>query len=184
MREWSAAAFSRLSPALRFGPILRDAVTTRLPVPADIRGKWFWHRRTEPAKWVSDTVVGASTMAQFSQDPPSFSDGWLQVELAPDTHYAHNQIQMRITCVQRLSKRSGKIVAVGGENEDGSKFLLPVNEAIRLLESGRFGFFVDQQGLQRVLVRVVTRKNGQKFLRTVADRKNPNNLEKLPDWVA
>ena len=48
----------------------------------------------------------------------------------------------------------------------------------RLIESGRFQFYVQEQG-QRVAVRVIAPKNARKYLRTVADRKDPNNLELL-----
>lgn len=178
MREWTAAALSRLSPSLRFGPVLREATATRLPVPADIRGTWLWHRRPAPAEWARDEVVGASAAA-LPQTPAQASDGWLQVELAKDTLYPEGQISLRIDCVQRAG---GRIVAVGGPNlgsDERSRFLLPVAEVVRLIESGRFQFYVQEHG-QRVAVRVIAPKNARKYLRTLADRKDPNNLELLP----
>ena len=174
MREWTSAALSRLSPALRFGPVLREAAATRLPVPADIRGTWLWHRRPVPGEWAKDEVVGASAAA-LPESPAQASDGWLKVELAKDTLYPEGQISLRIDCVQRSGSR---IVAVGGRNpgsDENSRFLLPVSEVVRLIESGRFQFYAQEQG-QRVAVRVIAPKNARKFLRTVADRKDPNNL--------
>jgi hypothetical protein len=176
-REWTSAALSRLSPSLRFGPVLREAAATRLPVPADIRGTWLWHRRPAPGEWARDEVVGASAAA-LPEAPAQASDGWLQVELAKDTLYPDGQISLRIDCVQRSGSR---IVAVGGRNlgsDERSRFLLPVAEVVRLIESGRFQFYVQEQG-QRVAVRVIAPKNARKYLRTVADRKDPNNLELL-----
>lgn len=182
MREWTAAALSRLSPSLRFGPVLRDAAATRLPVPADIRGTWLWHRRPGPGEWAKDEVIGASAAA-LPESPAQVSDGWLQVELAKDTLYPEGQIALRIDCVQRSGKR---IVAVGGRNlgsDERSRFVLPVPEVVRLIESGRFQFYVQEQG-QRVAVRVIAPRNARKYLRTVADRKDPNNLELLSSCQA
>ena len=178
MREWTAAALSRLSPSLRFGPVLREETATRLPVPADIRGTWLWHRRPAPAQWARDEIVGASAAA-LPQRPAQASDGWLQVELARDTLYPEGQISLRIDCVQRAG---GRIVSVGGRNpgsDERSRFQLPVAEVVRLIESGRFQFYVQEQG-ERVAVRVIAPRNARKYLRTVADRKDPNNLELLP----
>jgi hypothetical protein len=177
LREWVAPALSRLSPALRYGPVLRDATATRLPVPSDIRGTWTWHRRPDPLGWQSDEVVPATADAVIADAPALVSDGWLQVDLAPDTLYRTTAIPVQITCVRR---HGGRIVAVGGTNPNGSRFLVPVGEAAALQESGRFAFFVQQAGAPKVDVRVIKTANGSRYLRTVIDRRDPNNLGRLP----
>ena len=176
LREWAAPALSRLSPALRYGPVLRDAATTRLPVASDIRGIWKWHRRPNPLGWESDEVVPATVDAVIGDAPALVSDGWLQVDFAPDTLYRTTAIPMQIRCVRRYG---GRIVAVGGTNPNGSRFLIPVAEAAALQESGRFAFFVQEPGAPRVDVRVVKRRSGRRYLRTMVDRWDPNNLARL-----
>jgi hypothetical protein len=178
LREWVAPALSRLSPALRYGPVLRDPAATRLPVPSDIRGTWSWHRRPDPIGWESDEVVPATADAIMGDTPALVSDGWLQVELAPDTLYRTTAIPIQIRCVRRLR---GQMVAVGGTNPNGSRFLIPVAEAAALQESGRFAFFVQEPGAPRVDVRVIRTARGSRYLRTVVDSRDPNNLARLRD---
>jgi hypothetical protein len=181
MREWTAPALSRLSPSLRFGPVLRDGEATRLPVAPDVRGNWTWHRRSDPATWATDAVIPSTVSALLPDQPVRASDGWLQVQLLPDTAYPEYGIKLQITCVQTHRYRTGKqLVAVGGKNPDGSPFLLPVAQAIQLIEGNRFSFFVDEAGTGPVPVKVVRMRRGVKYLRTKADRRDPNNLLRLP----
>jgi Protein of unknown function (DUF3892) len=184
VREWTAPALSRLSPALRFGPILRDGEAARLPVSPDIRGNWLWHRRADPATWATDAVIPATISALLPDNPVTASDGWLQVQLLPDTTYLQHAVQVQITCAQ---SHGSQILALGGLNPDGSHFLIPVAQAVQLQESGRFIFFVDRvPGKPPVFTKVIHTKRGVKYLRTTADSKSPNNLVKLPkappDW--
>ncbi len=183
MREWTAPALTRLSPSLRFGPVLRDAEATRLPVPADIRGRWSWNRRPSPDAWASDTVVPSTSVALLPATPPEASDGWLQVALAPDTTYPDNQISHRITIVRRAHGRgkSRPVIAIGGTNANQSLYLLPINDAIRMIETGRFAFYVQEGGQPAVPLHVVAPRGAPKYLRTVRDSRSPNNLAKLPE---
>jgi hypothetical protein len=52
-------------------------------------------------------------------------------------------------------------------------------EAVGAIESGRLEFFVRQEGRQ-VDVIVATSRSGNRYLRTVADDDEPNNLLSLP----
>jgi Protein of unknown function (DUF3892) len=177
LRDWTAPALTRLSPALRFGPLLRDGDATRLPVSADIRGNWLWHRREDPATWATDAVVPATVSALLPDNPVTASDGWLQVQLLPDSTYTQHAVQVEITCAQ---KRGSQIIALGGLNPNGSHFLLPVAQVVQMQESGRFAFFVDRiPGKPPVFTKIVHAGN-VKYLRTTADSKSPNNLSKLP----
>ncbi|MEH0981862.1 DUF3892 domain-containing protein [Micromonospora sp. CPCC 205556] len=176
LREWTAAALSRLSPALRYGPVLHDLETTRLPLPQDVRGSWHWHRRDQPGQWRSDPVVPTTPDALLPNEPSVASDGWLQVELAPDTEYYDTAVPVRVSCVRTAN---GTTVALGGYNADGTHFLIPVPDAIQLMGSGRFAFFVQEPGAARAALRVVRPRHGRPYLRTAADDASPNNLDSL-----
>ncbi|PZU10104.1 DUF3892 domain-containing protein [Sphingomonas sp.] len=177
-REWTSAALSRLSPTLRFGPVLRDPQATRLPVASDIRGDWLWHRRPDPVSWTSDEVVPATTAAQLSESAVVASDGWLQVKLIPDGDYREGAIGVRIRYATRA--RSGAIETIGGLNEDGTVFTMPVGQAVQLQESGRFRFFVQQGTEPEAALLVVHMRSGRRYMRTHADRASDNNLANLP----
>jgi len=55
-------------------------------------------------------------------------------------------------------------------------------EAIAGIESGRWSFFVSVQG-RAVAVIVAVSRWGHKYLKTVADGDDPNNLLSLPECV-
>ncbi|MGW5672559.1 DUF3892 domain-containing protein [Micromonospora sp. NPDC003776] len=176
LREWTAPALSRLSPALRYGPVLHDLETTRLPLPQDVRGSWYWHRRDRPGQWRSDAVVPATGDALLPNEPSVASEGWLQVALVADTAYQDAAVPVRVSCVRSVS---GTVVAVGGFNGDGTHFLIPVPEAIELMTSGRFAFYVEEPGTSRTPVRVIRPRQGRPYLRTAPDAASPNNLDNL-----
>jgi hypothetical protein len=106
LRNWTSAALTRLSPALRFGPVLRDGDATRLPVSPDIRGNWLWHRRDDPSTWATDAVVPASVSALLPNNPVTSSDGWLQVKLLPGNTYFQHAVQVPILYAQQSRQRS------------------------------------------------------------------------------
>jgi hypothetical protein len=178
LREWTAPALTRLSPALRFGPVLRDGDATRLPISPDIRGNWLWHRREDQSTWATDAVVPATVNALLPDNPVSGSEGWLQVQLLPDNTYLQHAVQVEIKYAQRSGSQ---VMALGGLNPDGSHFLLPAAQVIQLLESGRFAFVVDRvPGQPPVYTKIVHTARGLKYLRTTADSRSPNNIAKLP----
>jgi hypothetical protein len=181
LREWTAPALSRLSPALRFGPVLRDPATTRLPFPSDIRGTWTWHRRPDPLSWASDPVVRATGDAVLAPALPEASDGWLQVALVPDNLYRDTATRIGIASVR--TRRGphgtrGEILAVGITDPAGRRTLLTVAEAARLQESGRFAFHAAPTGAE---VHVITNAGGAKTLSTSANPSDPNGLTVLPE---
>lgn len=183
LREWTATPLAKLSPALRYGPVLRDSKVTRMPVPADIRGTWTWHRRPSPDTWADAEVVPSTVDAILGDDPQVAGDGWLSVALIPDTTYTQTAVQVRISHIRTRGK--DHLIAVGGHNPDGTPFLLPVQQAARFAESGRFAFYVQQPGFDRREVYVVHRE-GERYLRTTPDPHLENNLMHLPeapkDW--
>jgi hypothetical protein len=182
LREWTAPALAKLSPALRYGPVLREAAVTRLPVPGDVRGTWTWHRRPDPAAWAADEVVPSTVDAVLGDAPVLAGDGWLSVSLIPDTLYTETAVRVRISHIRTTGDH---LLAVGGHNADGTPFLLPVQQAARFQESGRFAFYVQQPGYDRREAHVVHRE-GTRYLRTTPDPHLENNLMHLPqapaDW--
>lgn len=181
-RDWTAAALSRLAPGLRFGPILRDTKSTRLPVASGLRGEWLWHRRPDPTSWATDAVVPSTATGAAPDGTVHANDGWLQFKLAPDTPHAAGQIHVEVIGVQRRGAGSHAIDAIEVRNADSSTVLLPASQAMVHIESGRFAFYVEGQGNARVYLRIVRRRNGRRYLRTVADRASPNNLGRLPTY--
>jgi hypothetical protein len=184
VREWTAPALSRLSPALRRGPVLRDSTTTRLPLPADIRAEWTWHRRPDPSSWARDLVVASTVDATMPADPALVSDGWLQAKLLPDNAYHDQAIPVRVTSVRSTTGRPGAgrhILALGGTNADGSRFVIPVGEAIGLIESGRFAFYVQEAPTPPVWLQIIRPRHTSPYLRSEADALSPNNLINLPE---
>jgi len=176
-RDWTAAALSRLSPTLRFGPLLRDEDSTRIPVASDIRGNWTWHRRPDPVSWASDETVPANSSAQLPEGPVLASDGWLQVELIPDNEY-DGAIGTRIEYVTK--NHYGSIETIGGRNTDGTIFMLPVGQVVQLQESGRFSFYVQQGSSPRTPLQIVHMDSGRRYVRSTADATDDNNLANLP----
>ena len=181
-REWLDAWLGRLTPTLRVGLVLRDPRTTRLPVPAGVRGTWTWHRRPGPGDWASDPVVPATGDALLPDSAPDLSEGWLRVRLAPEPEFLPLAVAFRITCIEQRSP-GARIAAVGGENPDGSRWTVRVGQAVRMMESGRFRFFVDVDGRDaEVLVGVSA--TGRRYLRTEMDTTEVNNLLSLPSCGA
>ena len=181
-RDWTAAALSRLAPSLRFGPVLRDTKSTRLPVASGLRGEWLWHRRPDPTSWATEAVVPSTATGAAPDGTVYANDGWLQFKLAPDTPHADGQIHLEVIGVRRRGAGSRAIDAIEGRNADGTTFLLPASQVVAHIESGRFAFYVGGTGNARVYLRIVRRRNGRRYLRTAADSASPNNLGRLPTY--
>jgi len=82
-REWVAAALAKLSPTFRFGPVLVDPKTLRMPVPNEIHGSWSWDHRTDITTWAEDSIVNATQDAHLRPDPASGTEGWLRMQPPP-----------------------------------------------------------------------------------------------------
>jgi hypothetical protein len=90
----------------------------------------------------------------------------------------------RVTCINKDDRFDPyeRITHIGGTTgANGEKpWKITRQEAIEGIESGRWSFFVNQEG--RVAnVFVATSPNGNKYLRTEADDSEPNNLLSLPE---
>jgi hypothetical protein len=153
-----------------------------MPVAGDIRGSWTWHHRPEVAAWTSDAVVHAGPDAVLAPDPAEAQEGWLRLKpLPPAPLQPPTAIRIEAIATRARSNPRERIQAVGGRNRDGSWWRLSVEQVVQLLDSGRFGFYVEVPDQPRVEVIVARTAAGRRYIKTRADRLNPNNLLSLPD---
>lgn len=87
-----------------------------------------------------------------------------------------------IGCINKTDRYNPheRIRSIGGRNGDGSSWRLGQEEAIAGIESGKWAFYVSQQG-RTVDVIVAMSAYGNKYLKTVADGQQPDNLLSLPE---
>ncbi len=78
-REWVTDALAKLAPTFRFGPVLVDPKSIRMPIAAELNGTWTWDHRTDVITWANDVVTNATQDAILQPDPPIASEGWLQL---------------------------------------------------------------------------------------------------------
>jgi hypothetical protein len=80
-RQWVADGLSRLAPTFRFGPVLVDPRTVRMPVATELGGRWSWSHRTDVSAWTDQPVVNATGDAMMSTDLVTAEEGWLRLDL-------------------------------------------------------------------------------------------------------
>lgn len=86
----------------------------------------------------------------------------------------------QIRCVNKTDRQNPheRIKSIGGMNPDGTNWKLTQQDAIASIESGKYSFFVQING-RPVDVIVSTSRFGNKYIKTVADGEEPNNLLSL-----
>ena len=87
-----------------------------------------------------------------------------------------------VKCINKSDRYNPheRILSIGGLNNDGTRWKLSQQDAIKGIEEDKWSFYVLQNGNQ-VNVIVATSAYGHKYLKTVADGEHPNNLLSLPE---
>jgi hypothetical protein len=90
-----------------------------------------------------------------------------------------------IKCVNKAHRTNPheRITHIGGVNPNGTNWKLTQEQAIRDIEAGKYRFFVRRGGHEANVVVAVSRY-GNKYLKTIADGEQPDNLLSLMECVA
>lgn len=175
-RDWVANGLATLTPNWRYGPVLIDRKTTRIPVATDVHGSWTWHHRPQVGDWASDAIVTATAGAILPDDRVAVQNGWISLQVAPDPNFSGTPI--RIGCITKPGPNRS-IVGFGGLNSDGSSWWMTRAQAVAMVEAKRFSFYV-QFDSGPVPVVVDQTPDGVKYLHTVSDGDPTDDLLKLP----
>ncbi len=90
-------------------------------------------------------------------------------------------VQVRCTRKSTSVAAHERIEGIGGVNADGTRWYLPIADAIAGIEGGKWSFYVERPAGHRVDVIVASTALGRKYLKTTSDGEQPNNLLELPN---
>ena len=88
---------------------------------------------------------------------------------------------LHIRCVVRTDRTNAheRIHSVGGVKPDGSRWKLTHDKVISYIQDGTYVFYIEKPGGHRLDVIVATSAYGN-YLKTIADREQPDKLLSLP----
>jgi hypothetical protein len=91
--------------------------------------------------------------------------------------------RVKVQCIRKTNRQNHweRISHIGGQNADGTRWLLTEEKAIEGIETKKWDFFVEVPRNPPVDVIVAKTAQGRKYLKTVPDGDVPNNLLSLPD---
>jgi len=86
-----------------------------------------------------------------------------------------------IKCINKSNRLNPneRIDFIGGLNPNGTRWRISLERAIEGIESGKWGFYVNSKGA--FVNVIISSHNGRKYLKTVNDGLEPNNLLSLPE---
>lgn len=86
----------------------------------------------------------------------------------------------QIKCINKSDRHNPheRIKAIGGVNPNGTNWKLSQQDAVNAIEAGKYSFYVQING-KPVDVIVAISRFGNKYIKTVADGEEPNNLLSL-----
>jgi hypothetical protein len=89
---------------------------------------------------------------------------------------------LRIRCVVKTDRTGAheRIHSVGGVKPEGSHWRLTQDKAISDIEDGTYVFYVERPVGHRIDIIVAMSAGGSKYLKTMADREQPDHLLYLP----
>ena len=79
LRDWIAPALARIAPSFRFGPVLVDPTTVRMPQPTGLPKEQDWTHRDTPLTWRDDPIMAATQEALLPDEPALAQEGYVRV---------------------------------------------------------------------------------------------------------
>jgi hypothetical protein len=88
----------------------------------------------------------------------------------------------QILCIKQSGRPNPheRITHIGGVNSDSTRWKLTQSEAIVGIETGKWEFYVSSGGLTANVIISVS-SSGNKYIKTVNDGAQPDNLLSLPE---
>jgi hypothetical protein len=90
----------------------------------------------------------------------------------------------QVLCISKTDRPNPheRITHIGGRNDDGTTWKITQQAAIDGIEQDKWNFYVSKGG-RTVDVVVAVRRWGHKYIKTVADGEQPDNLLSLPECL-